>query len=139
MGIYTGFACSEKKHLLQQSNLARLTVSRGIDQLAGNILETLKEWINICATYILSLDESTYINDTAQLIVFVCGVTLTPLKSLKNFGHGQHVFIASGNDISEQVLKLKEKFQLDPFNLCGLATDGAPSMTCRTNGFTKNF
>ncbi|CAM1324002.1 Uncharacterised protein r2_g3265 [Pycnogonum litorale] len=45
----------------------------------------------------------------------------------------------TGQDISEQVLKLMEKFQLDPFKLCGLTTDGAPSMTGRIKGFANKF
>ena len=32
-----------------------------------------------------------------------------------------------------------EKFELDPSKLCGLSTDGAITMTGRTNGFTKKF
>ena len=32
-----------------------------------------------------------------------------------------------------------EKFQLNPATLCGPTTDGAPSMTGRTNGLTKKF
>ena len=52
-------------------------VSRRISQLAENIVETLKEWINRCAAYSLPLDENTYVNDTAQLVVFIRGVTDT--------------------------------------------------------------
>ena len=36
-------------------------------------------------------------------------------------------------------LKLVGKFELNPAQLCGVTTDGAPSMTGRTNGFTKKF
>ena len=32
-----------------------------------------------------------------------------------------------------------EKFELNPAELCSLTTDGAPSMTGRTNGFTKKI
>ena len=32
-----------------------------------------------------------------------------------------------------------EKFELNLAKLCGVTTDGSPSMTGRTNGFTKNF
>ena len=32
-----------------------------------------------------------------------------------------------------------EKFELNTAKLCGVTTDGAPSMTGRTNGFTKKI
>ncbi|XP_029652575.1 general transcription factor II-I repeat domain-containing protein 2A-like [Octopus sinensis] len=44
-----------------------------------------------------------------------------------------------GQAISDQILKLMEKSQLDPSKLCGLTIDGEPSMTGGTNGFTKKF
>ena len=45
----------------------------------------------------------------------------------------------TGKDICEQVLKVVEKFELNPAKLSGVTTDGAPPMTGRTIGFTKNF
>ena len=52
-------------------------MSHRINQLAENIVDTLKERINRCVLYSLTLDESTDISDTAQLVVFVRGVTDT--------------------------------------------------------------
>ena len=37
------------------------------------------------------------------------------------------------------MIRVVEKFKLNPVKLCGLTTDGAPSMAGRTNGFTKKF
>ena len=45
----------------------------------------------------------------------------------------------TGKDICEQVLKVVEKFELNLAKLCGVIEHGAPSMTDRTNGFSKNF
>ena len=45
----------------------------------------------------------------------------------------------TGQDICEQVLKVVEKFELNPARLCGVTTDGAPSMTGRIYGFTKKI
>ena len=45
----------------------------------------------------------------------------------------------TGQDICEQVLKVVKKFKLNPAKLCGVTTDGAPSMTGKTNGFITNF
>ena len=41
----------------------------------------------------------------------------------------------TGQDISEHVFRVVEKFKLNPAKLCGLTTDVGLSMTCRTNGF----
>ncbi|XP_067940442.1 cell death protein 3-like [Watersipora subatra] len=43
----------------------------------------------------------------------------------------------TGQDICDQVAM--DKFELDPFRLAGLTTDGAPLMTGKINGFTKKF
>ncbi|XP_067929495.1 general transcription factor II-I repeat domain-containing protein 2A-like [Watersipora subatra] len=45
----------------------------------------------------------------------------------------------TGQDICDQVVKLMDKFELDPSRLAGLTTDGAPSMAGKINGFTKKF
>ena len=45
----------------------------------------------------------------------------------------------TGQNICEQVLKLVERFELNPAKLCGITTDGAPSMKSRMNGFTTKF
>ena len=139
LGIFTDFACPEKKHLLQQTSLSRFTVSRRITQLSDNIEETLKERINNCAAYSLALDESTDISDTAQLVVFVRGVT-DNFDIIETFlDMASMSSTTTGQDVSDEVLKLMDKFNLDPAKLCGLTTDGAPSMTGKNNGFTKKF
>ena len=38
----------------------------------------------------------------------------------------------TGQDICEQALKVVEKFELNTAKLCGVTTDGAPSMTGRS-------
>lgn len=82
----------------------------------------------------LALDESTDVSDTAQLVLFVPGIT-------DNFEVIECLDMANMSptttDISEQVLKLMKKFELDPSKQCGLTTDGAPSMTGKNNGFTR--
>ena len=42
-------------------------------------------------------------------------------------------------DICKQVLKVVKKFELNPAILCCVTTDGAPSMTSKTNEFITNF
>ena len=45
----------------------------------------------------------------------------------------------TGRDICGQVIIVVEKIELYPPKLCDLATDVAPSMIGRTNGFTKKL
>ena len=137
--IFTEYACPEKKHLVEQASLSRFTVSRRTNDLSDNIKETLKERLKSCEAFSLALDESTDISDTAQLVIFIRAVTagfdnveeFLDMASLSSTNIGQ--------DICEQALKLVGKFELNPAQLCGVTTDGAPSMTGRTNGFTKKF
>ncbi|XP_050334250.1 uncharacterized protein LOC126761867 [Bactrocera neohumeralis] len=83
----------------------------------------------------LALDESTDMSDTAQLAVFVRGVSedytvieeLLDLRSMKD--------TTTGQDIYEEVKSCIEKYELQTENLCGLTTDGAPAMTGKRNGF----
>ena len=85
------------------------------------------------------MNESTDINDTAQLAVFIRGVTddfevkeeLLDLSSMKS--------TTTGEDITKEVLKVSEKFRLDPKKLSGPTTDGAPAMVEKHKKFCKNF
>ena len=73
--IFTEYACSEYKHLVEQTSLSRFTVSQRINDLSDNIKETLKDRLKSCEAFSLALDESTDINDTAQLVIFIRAVT----------------------------------------------------------------
>ena len=134
MTIFPKYACPEKKNLMEQTSLSRLTVSRCTNYLSDNINEALKEVLKLCAAFFLSLDENTDISDTAQLVIFFRAVTvgfdvveeISEMASLSSRTIGQ--------DICEHVIRVVEKFKLNPTKLCGLTTDSAPFMTGRTNG-----
>jgi len=68
--IFTEYACPEKKYLVEQTSLSRITVSHRTNDLSDNITETLKERLKSCEAYSLALDESTDISETAQLCHF---------------------------------------------------------------------
>ena len=74
--ILTEYACPEKNHLVEQTSLSRFTVSRRTNDLLDNIKETLKERLKSCAAFIMALDDSTYISDTALLVIFIRAVTV---------------------------------------------------------------
>ena len=137
--IFTEYACPEKKHLVDQTSLSRFTVSRRTNDLSDNIKETLKEKLKSCEAFSLALDESTDISDTDQLVIFIRAVTAAFDIVEEFLDMASLSSTTTGQDICEQVLKVVEKFELNPAKLCGVTTDGAPSMTGRINGFTKKF
>ena len=136
--IFTEYACPEMKHLVEQTSLLSLTVTHRTNDLSDNIKETSKERLKSCAAISQALDESTDMSDTALLVIFTRTVTV-------GYDIGESLDMASlsstttGEDICGHVIRVVEKFELNPAKLCGLTTDGAPSMTGRTNGFTKTF
>ena len=136
--IFTEYAFPDYKHLVEQTTLSRFTVSRRINDLSDNIKETLKDRLKSCEAFNLTLDESTDINDTAQLVIFIRAVTadfdiieFSDMASLSS--------TTTGQDICEQGLKVVKKFEFNPAKLCCVTTDSAPSMTGMTNEFILNF
>lgn len=66
---------SRIRSLVKNVSLSHQTVARRVDNLARNIQESLIKRLDDCEFYSLALDESTNISDTAQLALFVRGVT----------------------------------------------------------------
>ena len=87
----------------------------------------------------MALDESTDIADTAQLAVFIRGVT-DDFEVIEEFlDMAGMSSTTTGQDISSEVIKLIEKFELDPQKLRGLTTDGARNMTGIHIGFSNKL
>lgn len=120
--------CPEAAKKFEKIQLNRMTIQRRIMSLSGNIAEQLTEKTKIIEFFSLALDESTDISSTAQLLIFIRGVTqdfevleeLLGMCSLK----GQ----TKGVDILNVLLDECSKTDLDLSKLSGVATDGAPSM-----------
>ncbi|GBO04473.1 General transcription factor II-I repeat domain-containing protein 2A [Araneus ventricosus] len=85
------------------------------------------------------MDESTDINDTAQLVLFIRGVDenfeiteeLACMHSLKGTRKGYDIF----REFQEGRLTLKVPIT----NICNITTDGAPNMTGKKSGFLGFF
>ena len=108
--IFTEYACPEYKHLVEQTSLSRFTVSRRINDPSDNIKETLKDRLKSCEAFSLALDESTDINDGAQLVIFIRAVT-ADFDIIEEFLDMASLFsTTTGQDICEQVLKVVKKF-----------------------------
>ncbi|GBM44034.1 General transcription factor II-I repeat domain-containing protein 2A [Araneus ventricosus] len=81
------------------------------------------------------MDESTDINDTVQLVLFIRGVDenfeiteeLACMRSLKGTTKGCDIF----REFQEGLLTLKVPIT----NTCNITTDGAPNMTGKKSGF----
>jgi len=73
--IFAERACPGKKYLTEQTSLSRFTVARKIDAVSSHLEDALAERIRKFSHYSLAIDESVDLSDTAQLVVFVRGVT----------------------------------------------------------------
>ena len=68
--------CPEAAKKFEKIQLNRMTIQRRIMSLSGNIAEQLIEKTKIIDFFfLLALDESTDISSTAQLLIFIRGVT----------------------------------------------------------------
>ncbi|XP_064106957.1 general transcription factor II-I repeat domain-containing protein 2A-like [Macrobrachium nipponense] len=118
-------------------SLNRMTVQRRIVDLSGDIVDQLKEKSKQFVYFSLATDESTDVTSTAQLLVFVRGVTedfsiheeLVGLSSLK----GQ----TTGSDLLNGLLEQISVIELDLDKLVGISTDGAPAMIGKQNGLVQ--
>ena len=91
--------------------------------------------------FFLAFDESTDMTNTAQMLVFIRGVT-EPLSVHEHlFGLVSLCGTAHGSDVKEVVLKLlcDRVPDLPKSKLVGLTTNGAPSMTAKENGTVALF
>ena len=112
--IFAEWACPEKKYLIEQTSLSRFTVGRRTDDLSSHLEDILVENASKFLYYSLAVDKSTDITDTAQLVVFIRGVTdefqikeeFLDLASMKS--------TTTGEDLTQEVLKMTKKYQLDP-------------------------
>ncbi|XP_069492317.1 general transcription factor II-I repeat domain-containing protein 2A-like [Ambystoma mexicanum] len=137
LGILTSVAFPDKQAMVEKISLSHQTIARRVDDLSSNIADSLTKRLGACQFYSLGVDESTDVSDTAQLAIFVRGVTkefqiveeLLDLCSMKGKTTGQDIF----NDVKRVLLK----FNLPEDKLCGLTTDGAPAMIGKHNGFVS--
>ena len=65
----------EKKPIVEKISLSRDTVARRIDDISQSIKQSLAEKCTHFESYSLALDESTDVKGTAQLAIYVRGVT----------------------------------------------------------------
>lgn len=124
----------DKLQLFQSVSLSRRTVSDRITDLAQDIHKTLKDSARDFQFFSVACDETTDITNTAQLAIFVRGITAEfdtreELLSLEAM-HGT----TTGEDLFESLVSSMNKLELTFEKLSGLTTDGAPAMVGSQKG-----
>lgn len=126
--------CPEQRSAFENVSLSSRTVRRRIEDMSDNVHDSLKTRSSNFVAFSLALDESTDTKDTAQLSVFIRGVTadlqvceeflqLVPLRDT-----------TTGQDICDAVLLCVDQHSLDLSRLVCVTTDGAPAMVGEKKG-----
>ena len=126
--------CPDKLRAFQNVSLSKMTMSRRVEEIAGDINDQLDNDIEKYVSVSLALDESTDIGSTAQLLIFIRGVT-------ENFQISEELFSmvslkdrTRGLDRCDAVFDAIDKSNLQWSQLVGVTTDGTPSMTGKESG-----
>lgn len=132
--MFTDLVCPDKNCLVENISLSHQTLARRVDDLSANIESNLIKRLDECEFFSLALDESMDIGDTAQLAIFIRGIS----KSFSVVEELLDVYpikgTTTGKDIFDKVKQVMQKFELSDDKLIGITTDGAPAMTGKQNG-----
>ena len=129
--------CPEVRTKIEAISLSRRTVVHHIGGIAQNLSEQLFEVGKSFEWYSLALDESTDIEDTAQLFVFIGGIgedfeiteELLSLEHLKDTTTNQDLFESVENCLDRSGLPLHK--------LASITSDGALALTEKNVGLIK--
>ena len=134
-----GELCPEKLNLCKMISLSRNTIARRIDDIGNNILHQVTSKTQRFTQYSLAMDESTDVNDTSQLLIFVRGVddelNVTQELASLNSMHST----TTGKDIFEEVEKTLIKFNLDWNRLQCVTIDGGRNMSGTNIGVVRQI
>lgn len=139
MVAVSNIICPEKSKEFQSLALSRRTITDRIDAIAKQLSSQLEMNCNKFEYFSLTMDESTDMNDTAQLLIFIRAIDsefniteeLACLQSLKGKTTGKIIYDSCFEGIS--------KFNLPMDKLCNITTDGAPNMVGSHLGFMGIF
>ena len=127
----------EVKSKVEAISLSRRTIVRRIDAIAVNIQEQLLTASGSFHWFSIALDESTDIQDTAQLLTYLRGIDenfemteeLLPMESLKDTVTGKDLYNCVINSLIRSGLSLDK--------LASITTEGAPSLIGKYSGLVK--
>ena len=129
--------CPELKSKVEAISLSRRIIVRRIDAIAVNIQELLLTACGSFQWFSIALDESTDIQDTAQLLIYLRGIDenfeitekLLSMECLKD--------TITGKDLYSSVINRLIRSGLSLDKLASITTDGAPSLTGKHSGLVK--
>lgn len=127
--------CPEKKKAFENIGLSRMTVQRRITEISENINDQLKRKAKGFSFFSICIDESTDLQDTAQLLVFIRGIDKNFKIIEELVGLCPMFGRTTGKEIFNEMKKcVTEKLEIDFTGLVAICTDGAPAMCGKNIG-----
>ena len=126
--------CPKQEQKFKDISLSRKTVTSRISEMSTESKSQLTNASTSFRYFSIALDESTDASDTAQLLLYVRGVSddfvvteellkLCPMKST-----------TKGRDVAAEVIAAIDDLDLPWDRLVGITTDGAPAMKGKREG-----
>ena len=121
--------CPYVRTKIEAISLSRRTIVRHIGGIAQNLSEQLFEAGKSFEWYSLALDESTDIEDTAQLLVFIRGIdeNFEITEKLLSLEHLNDT--TTGHDLFENVGNCLDRSGIPLHKLASITTGGALALT----------
>ena len=131
--------CPEHRQKFEEVSLSRKAVARRIKAIGEDLTSQLKGLVPLFQLFSLALDESTDIDNTAQLLIFVRGISenfeiIEELLSMESMKH-----TTTGEDIFECVENAFRTMELPWQKMVSVTTDGCPSLTGKNVGLLKRL
>ena len=131
--------CPEHRQKFEEVSLSRRTVARRIKAIGEDLVSQLKGLVPSFQLFSLALDESTDIDDSAQLLIFVRGISeifefteeLLSMESMKDTTTGEDIFECVENTFCTMELPWQK--------MVSVTTDGCPSLTGKNVGLLKRL
>ena len=131
--------CPEIRTKFEDVPLSRRNIVHRIDAISHNLSEQLTEMSKSFQLYSLALDESTDLQDSAQIVIFIRGIDaefniteeMLSIESLKDTTTGEELYGAVINYLERNGLPLN--------TLASITTDGAPALVGKKVGLIKRI
>ncbi|KAJ8884599.1 hypothetical protein PR048_016456 [Dryococelus australis] len=139
LGKTAEIVCREKVQNSRNISLSRNTIVERVDDIARNLNEQLPIKAESFVAFSIAVDESTDVIGEVKVSVFIrtCDNDLNIIEELLGIVSLQNT--TPSEDTFEEVYHLLEWFNLPLSKLVCVATDGAPSMMGKCNGFVARL
>ena len=131
--------CPEIKSKIEAIPMSRKTAVRRIEAIAANLQENLLNTANTFKCFLIALDESTDLLDTALLLIFIRGIDEHFCITEESLSMESLKGTITGKDIFDSVMHSLEKSQLCLDKLVSITTDRALSLTGKHSGLIKRI